>query len=144
MCFQIGPLLSIFQIICEFYYSVKNCLFRPFYPQFGEFGWLGPDSTSHPHKPIFYPSNYYCVSNVIRLTWIGNQVEDYTTQNCLEWYQDVYHTRILNIRRSVSGIIHTLLGVAVFGKYRYNHLYNLTPMMDMLIRIKNFSSKCKP
>ena len=38
---------------------------------------------SHPHKPIFYPSNYYDGSNIIRLTWIGNQVEDYTTQNCL-------------------------------------------------------------
>ena len=24
---------------------------------------------SQPHKPIFYPSNYYDVSNVIRLTW---------------------------------------------------------------------------
>ena len=31
---------------------------------------------SHPLKPIFYPSNYYDVSNVIRLTWSGNQVED--------------------------------------------------------------------
>ena len=38
---------------------------------------------SHPCKPIFYPHNYYDGSNVIRLTWNGNQVEDYTTQNCL-------------------------------------------------------------
>ena len=38
---------------------------------------------SHPHKPIFYPSNSYDGSNVIRLTWSGNQVEDHTTQNCL-------------------------------------------------------------
>ena len=30
--------------------------------------------SSHPHKPIFYHSNYYDESNVIRLTWIGNQV----------------------------------------------------------------------
>ena len=28
----------------------------------------------HPHKPIIYPSNSYDGSNVIRLTWIGNQV----------------------------------------------------------------------
>ena len=30
---------------------------------------------SHPHKPIFYPYHYYDVSNVIRLTCSGNQVE---------------------------------------------------------------------
>ena len=29
---------------------------------------------SNPHKPIFYPSNSYDGSNVIRLTWSGNQV----------------------------------------------------------------------
>ena len=29
---------------------------------------------SHPHKPIFYPSNPYDGSNVIRFTCIGNQV----------------------------------------------------------------------
>ena len=38
---------------------------------------------SHPHKPIFYPYNYYDGSNVIILTWSGNQIEDFTTQNCL-------------------------------------------------------------
>ena len=41
---------------------------------------------SHPHKLIFYPSNYYDGSNVIILTWSGNQVEDYTTYNCLEFH----------------------------------------------------------
>ena len=30
---------------------------------------------SHPLKPILYPSNSYYGSNVIRLTWSGNQVE---------------------------------------------------------------------
>ena len=39
---------------------------------------------SHPPKPIFYPSNSYDGSHVIRLTWSGNQVEDQTTQNFLE------------------------------------------------------------
>ena len=29
---------------------------------------------SHPHKPIFHPYNYYDGSNIIRLTWSGNQV----------------------------------------------------------------------
>ena len=27
----------------------------------------------NPHKPIFYPSNYYYGSNFIRFTWSGNQ-----------------------------------------------------------------------
>ena len=71
---------------------------------------------SHPHKPIFYPSNSYDGSNVIRLTWSGNQVEDHKTQNFLECHQDADHARIINRRRSVSGIIHTLLGVAVCWK----------------------------
>ena len=71
---------------------------------------------SHPHKHIFYPSNSYDGSNVIRITWSGNQVEDRTNQNCLKCHQDTDHARILNRRRSVSGIIHTLLVVAVCWK----------------------------
>ena len=71
---------------------------------------------NHPHKPIFYPSNYYDGSNVIRLTWGGNQVEDYTIHNCLEYHQYVDDARIINRRRSVSGIIHTLLSVSVCWK----------------------------
>ena len=31
---------------------------------------------SHPHKHIFYTSNYYYGSNVNGLKWSGNQVED--------------------------------------------------------------------
>ena len=34
---------------------------------------------SHPHKTIFYPYNSYDGSNVIRLTWSGNQFEYQTT-----------------------------------------------------------------
>ena len=71
---------------------------------------------SHPHKPIFYTSNYYDGSNGIRLTWSGNRVEDHTTQNCFKYHQDADHAIILNRRRSVLGIIHTLLGVAVCWK----------------------------
>ena len=48
---------------------------------------------SHPHKPIFYPSNYYYGSNFIRLTWTGNQVEDHITKNCLECHQYVLGVR---------------------------------------------------
>ena len=69
--------------------------------------------TSHPHKPICYPSHSYDGSNVIILTWGGNQVEDHTTQNCLEFHQYADHAIILNIRRPVLGVIHTVLGVAV-------------------------------
>ena len=71
---------------------------------------------SQQHKPIFYPYNSYYGSNATRLTWSGNQVEDHTTQNCLECHQDADHAIILNRRRSVSCIIHTLLGVAVCWK----------------------------
>ena len=54
---------------------------------------------SQPHKPIFYPYNSYDGSNVIRLTCSGNQVEDHTTQNCLECRQYSDHSIILNRRR---------------------------------------------
>ena len=39
--------------------------------------------TSKPHKPIFCPYNYNGGSNFIILAWSGNQVEEYTTQNCI-------------------------------------------------------------
>ena len=68
---------------------------------------------SHPYKPTFYPYNSCDGSNLIRITWSGNQVEDHTTQIFFEYHQDADHARIINIRCSVSVIIHTLLGVAV-------------------------------
>ena len=71
---------------------------------------------SHPHKPIFYPSNFYYGSNVVRFTWSGNQVDDYTTQIFLEFHQDADHAIIINRKRSVSGLIHNLLDVAVYWK----------------------------
>ena len=71
---------------------------------------------SHPHKIIFYRSISYDGSNVVSLTWSGNQIEDYTTHNCLECHQYADHARILNRRRSVSGIIHTMFGVSVYWK----------------------------
>ena len=60
---------------------------------------------SHPHKTIFYPSNTYDGSNFLRLIWSGNQVEEYIAQNKLECHQDADNSRILNIRRSVLGIM---------------------------------------
>ena len=71
---------------------------------------------SHPHKPIFYPYNYFDEYNVIRLTWIGNQVEYYTTHNFLEFHQDAYHARFINRRPSVSDINNSLLVVAGWWK----------------------------
>ena len=38
---------------------------------------------SNPHKPIFCCSDSYDEYNFIILTWIGTQVEDSKTQNCL-------------------------------------------------------------
>ena len=66
----------------------------------------------HPHNPIiFCPSTSYYGSNVIRLTCRGDQVEEYTTQNCIECHHDADHGRIINRRRSVSGIIHSFIGI---------------------------------
>ena len=71
---------------------------------------------SHPNKPNFYPSNSCNGSNIIKFTWIGNQVEDYTTQNFLECHQDADHAISINIIQSVLGILHTLIGVSIFRK----------------------------
>ena len=71
---------------------------------------------TQPHKPIFYPYNYYEGYNVTIITWIVYQVEAYNTQNYLQCHQDVYHARNLNRKLSISVIIHTLLGVAVLWK----------------------------
>ena len=51
---------------------------------------------SYPHKLIFYPSNYYNGSNVIRLTWIWNKVGDYITNNFLECHKYVDCALIVN------------------------------------------------
>ena len=71
---------------------------------------------SHPHKPIFYPSNTYGGSKLIRLSWIEAQVEYHTSQKHLKFHQDAYHTIIINRRPSVSVIIYNMFGVDVFWK----------------------------
>ena len=76
---------------------------------------------NHPHKTILYPSNDYCGSNVIRLTWSRYQLEDYKTHSFLECHQYYDNFIILNRRQSVSRIIHTLLGVAACCKVRIQH-----------------------
>ena len=70
----------------------------------------------HPHKPIFYPYNYYDGSNIIRLTRRGNEVEEHKTHNVLERHLDADHDIIIDKRRLVSGIFHNMLGVAVCWK----------------------------
>ena len=102
--------------ICYTTCSLTNQTVAPTLPDFQGIKYCVQYLASHPHNPIFYPSNSYDVSNVIRLTWSGNQVEYHTTQNCLECHQYEDRVRIINIIRSVSGIIHTLLGVAVCWK----------------------------
>ena len=78
---------------------------------------------SHPHKPIFYLSNYYDGSNVIRFTWSGSQVEDHTAHIFLGCHQDADHARTINIRRSVlwyykySAWSFCLLEVTGFTRY---------------------------
>ena len=64
----------------------------------------------------FYPYNSYDGLNIIILTRRGDQIEDYTTQNCLYFHQDAYYVMIINRIRLVSGIIHTITGVYVCQK----------------------------
>ena len=102
--------------LCYATYCLANKNVSPTLPGFQVIKECVQYLASHPHKPIFYPYNYYDGSNVIRLTWSVYQVEYHTTQHFLECHQDVDHTIFLNIRLSVSGIIHTLLGVSVCWK----------------------------
>ena len=53
MCFQMGPLRSIFLLCVNVKIRLKMGLFRPFYPQIGEFRWPGPDSTRKLYSGIF-------------------------------------------------------------------------------------------
>ena len=72
---------------------------------------------AHPHNCIFYVLNAYGGYNYTRITWSGNQIEDYTIQICFECHQGADNPRILNRRQSVSIIVHTILCVAVFWKF---------------------------
>ena len=45
-----------------------------------------------------------------------NQVEEHTTHNALEFHQYSDHARNINIRQSVSGILHTLIDIYVLFK----------------------------
>ena len=99
--------------LCCATYCLANQTVAPTLPGFLGIKLCVQYMDSQPHKSIFYLSNSYDGSNVIRITWSGNEFEDHTTQNCLECHQDADYARILNRRRSVSSIIHAMLGVAV-------------------------------
>ena len=97
----------------------------------------------HPHKPIFYPYTSYDGPNVLRLTWSRGQVEYCTTQIFLECHQDAYHDRTLNRRRSFLVLFILCLVLLSAGKYRFNQLYPLTPMMDKLDTFTRMSRKLR-
>ena len=74
---------------------------------------------SHPHKTIFYHYNSYDDLNVIRLTQSGNQVEEYTTQNCLKWHQYEDHAKTLNRKWSFLLLFILSLLLLFPGNYRF-------------------------
>ena len=47
-----------------------------------------------------------------------DNVEDYTSYNIVGCHQDADHAQFPNILQSVSGIIHTLLGVDVWWNFQ--------------------------
>ena len=99
--------------ICYATYSLATQTVAPNIPGFQGIKRCAQYMASHPHKPIFYPSDSYDVSNFIKITWSEDQVEDYTIYNSIKYHQDVNHTRIINRKSSFSGILHTLLDVDV-------------------------------
>ena len=60
-------LMSILDICCTAYLTANQTM-SPTLPGFQGIKLCVQYMDSHPHKPIFYPSNYYDRSNVIRLT----------------------------------------------------------------------------
>ena len=67
--------------ICYANYCIASQTVAPTLPFFQGTKHCAEYLASHPHRPIFYPSNYHVESNFIRLTRGCNQVKDYTTKN---------------------------------------------------------------
>ena len=84
--------------ICYATYCLETQTVAPTLPGFQGIKKFVQYLDSHPHKPIFHPSNYDYGSHVIRLTWSGNQVEDHKAQNCLECHQDADCARIMFVK----------------------------------------------
>ena len=104
--------------ICYTFWRLVTQTVSPAYPGFQGLKHCVKYLNSRPHKRIFYPYSSYDGSNSIRLTWSGDQIEDYITQNFIECHQDRDNAKIINRRRSFSGIIHTLVGVVVWCKVK--------------------------
>ena len=98
---------------------------------------------SHWHKPIFYPYNCCDGSNVIRLIWSGNQVQDYTTQICLECHQDSDHSRILTKDGRIQVLFILFLVLMSDVKYKFNQLCPLTPLVYKLDACTIMSKKLR-
>ena len=69
--------------ICYTSYRLENQTVAPTLPGFQGIKLCIQYVVSHPHKPIFHHYNYYDSSNDVIITWSGNHVDDYKTQNCL-------------------------------------------------------------
>ena len=98
---------------------------------------------SHPNKPIFYPYKYYDGSNLIRLTWSFNQVEDYTTQK----FYNAINMRIMIEFSTEDGQFQVLFMLSLVfisdWKYIFNHLWPLTPLVDKLDVFTRLSIKLR-
>ena len=70
--------------ICYAIFSLETQTIAPTLPGFQGIKRCVKYLASNPHKPIFYPYNYFGGSNVIILTMSGDKMEDYTTHHCLE------------------------------------------------------------
>ena len=67
ICFKMVPLRLDFLLCVNYKISLNMGLFRPFYPQFGRFGWAGPDST----RIISSKSHMWClfISTQMLTSW---------------------------------------------------------------------------
>ena len=98
---------------------------------------------THPRNPILHPSNYYFWSNIIRLTWIGCQVEDYITHNCFECSQNADDAITIYRRRYVYIIIHIYIGVSIFRKVHIYLIVSSNSIDGKIHRLYNSIKKTK-
>ena len=86
---------------------------------------------SHLHKPILYPSDSHYGSNCIRLTYIGNQVEDSTTQNFPECHISNTYLDTLKTWKSRHHILGSKVTVCVTDINPANYINVLYPSKIM-------------
>ena len=71
-----------FLIMCKFYDSVKKGLFRPFYPQFGAFGWPRPDSTRLQRKLWPLPSYLQMKTLAYKAFQVSSHMQEVCAWSC--------------------------------------------------------------